>query len=357
MKTANGGNFGKVIINLMSRKKKRKTGRLVALFLLATIIFAISIVGWYKSTLNTPFDSGSNLRIKFEISAGDTAGSIVENLKKSKLIRSESALLWYIKQEDIGDQFKVGSFALQPNMTPLEIVEELTSNVTGEKWITIIEGWSNHQIAEYLEKEGWGSYEEIRDCMRNCEFDYDFLSWKPAENALEGFLYPDSYIITDQYIPKNILKRMLDNFDLKTKDLRIEATKRKKNFYEILIMASMIEKEVREYEDKQIVSGILWNRLEYGTPLGVDATVLYARDSWGTPITQEDLQIDSPYNTRKYAGLPPGPICNPSVESIKAALNPIETDYYFYITEPENGKVIYSRNLEEHNENVWKYLR
>lgn len=341
----------------MARRKRNTFGRFVALLLLALIIGAVSIVSWYHSTLNTPFIADSQQRIKFDIQTGDTAKDIVQNLKKSELLRSESALLWYIRQENIGEKFKAGSFVLQQNLTPIELVAELTKNTGGEEWITIIEGWSNQDIAEYLAERDWGTVEEIKDCMEHCSFDNDFLSWKPAERDLEGFLYPDSYIITREYIPKNIIKRLLDTFGQKTAALRTEAVNQGKNFYDILIMASLVEKEVRGYEDKQIVSGILWSRLQYGTPLGVDATVLYARGYWDGPITSNDLQLDSPYNTRKYQGLPPGPICNPSLESIQAALNPIDTDYYFYITDPENGDVIYAKTLDEHNKNVDTYLR
>ena len=149
---------------------------------------------------------------------------------------------------------------------------------------------------------------------------------------------------------------MRDNFDKKlTTDLREEIQKQGKTIFEIVTMASLIEKEVREKEDKEIVSGILWKRLKNNIPLQVDATISYITGKQTTKISREETQIDSPYNTYKYLGLPIGPICNPGIDSIKAAIYPKNSQHWYYLSTSE-GKTIFSETLEEHNLAKAKYL-
>ena len=150
---------------------------------------------------------------------------------------------------------------------------------------------------------------------------------------------------------------MQDNFDKKiTPELREEIQQQGKTIFEIVTMASLIEKEVREKEEKEIVSGILWKRLENKIPLQVDATITYITGKKTTKISKEETQIDSPYNTYKYLGLPPGPICNPGIDSIEAAIYPKSSEYWYYLSTAE-GKVIFSKTLEEHNLAKAKYLK
>jgi UPF0755 protein len=328
------------------------------------VLIAAGLLGWffldtwYQNAINTPINAGNQSRIRFEINEGDTAWDIIDNLNEKGLITSKYALYYYIRTHDIGADFKTGTYVLTPDMSPVSIMEKLTNAEAGETWITILEGWDNKQIGEYLASNDVTSVGEFNDCLKNCTFTNEILATKPVENTLEGYLFPDSYIILADTEPQVIIQKLIDNFERKVDpELLNEAVSQGKDFYEILIMGSMIEKEVTSYDDMQIVSGILWKRLREHMTLGVDATVRYARGYWQGEITYDDLQIDSQYNTRKFQGLPPGPICNPSLNSLKAALNPIETDFYYYLTVPGSGQVIYSKTLDEHNENVAKYLR
>jgi UPF0755 protein len=150
---------------------------------------------------------------------------------------------------------------------------------------------------------------------------------------------------------------MLINFDDKiTSDLKKEIKNQNKTLFEIITMASMIEKEVKTMEDKKIVSGILWKRMDSGMRLQVDATVLYAQNKEGLKVYTKDTQIDSPYNTYKNDGLPLGPISNPGIDSIIAAVYPTKTAYYYYLS-ASDGKTIWARTLEDHNNNKIKYLK
>ncbi|MEK7149015.1 MAG: endolytic transglycosylase MltG, partial [Patescibacteria group bacterium] len=182
-------------------------------------------------------------------------------------------------------------------------------------------------------------------------------------NPLEGYLFPDTYRLYKDASADDVIRKMLGNFDRKlTKDMRNEIILQRKTIYEIVTIASLIEKEVKSPEDKVLVSGILWKRLQLKIALQVDASIIYIKTNGrsqlngGEKVLYEDLKIDSPYNTYKYRGLPPGPISNPGLESIEAAIYPKQSPYLFYISTPD-GKTIYSKTLEEHNTAVAKYLR
>jgi UPF0755 protein len=200
--------------------------------------------------------------------------------------------------------------------------------------------------------------EQIIELINSNNFsNYDFLKDKPENLSLEGYLFPDTYLIEKKESLENIVKIILNNFDKKlNQNLRDEIKKQNKGIFEIITMASLIEKEVINYEDKQIVSGILWKRIKAGVPLQVDASVVYALNAKKEKISIEDTKINSPYNTYKYRGLPLGPICNPGLESIKAAIYPKETNYWYYLSKP-SGETVFSKTLEEHNIAIYKYLK
>lgn len=359
MTTSAGGISGKVHINSMARnKRKHKLGTVILTLILVLVLTVWVVMSWYDNAVETSINPANSSRIKFDIESGETAWDIIENLDQKGLINSKYALYYYVKREEIEDKFRVGSYVLTPSMTPKEMVEKLINPQAAETWITLVEGWNNRQIAEYLSSEGFGSITEIVECMNNCSFDNKILSIKPDDQPREGFFFPDSYIVYRDSDIEEILGRLINTFEQKAgSELYDEAIRKGYDMYEVLIMASMLEKEVQSYEDMQIVAGILWKRLDEGIPLGVDATVRYGRGYWEGEITYDDLQMDSPYNTRRFRGLPPSPIANPSVNSIRAAINPVETSYYYYITTLDTGEVIYADTLDEHNQNVNRYLR
>jgi UPF0755 protein len=192
------------------------------------------------------------------------------------------------------------------------------------------------------------------------EFDdyekFTFLNKEAMESLeypLEGYLFPDTYFIDPlNFYSENLIQLMLDNFETKLGD---ELNKdHDRNFHEIIIMASIVEKEVRTNADIPVVAGILWKRFDENWVLGADATLLYLKSD--RTIEYEDLQEESDYNTRKNLGLTPGPICNPGLKSIMGTINPEDSPYYFYLTTLDTGEVIYARTNEEHNRNKREYL-
>ncbi|MBU0667942.1 endolytic transglycosylase MltG, partial [Patescibacteria group bacterium] len=184
-------------------------------------------------------------------------------------------------------------------------------------------------------------------------FFLDREAMKTLPHPLEGYLFPDTYFIDPlNFYSENLIQLMLENFERKIgEDLKKEATR---SISDIVTMASIVEKEVRTKKDIPIVAGILWKRLDNSWLLGADATILYLKDD--RSIDYQDLKEDSPYNTRVKGGLPPGPISNPGLESLKAALNPQDSPYWYYLTTPDTGEVIYAKTNDEHNSNKARYL-
>ncbi len=171
----------------------------------------------------------------------------------------------------------------------------------------------------------------------------------------EGYLFPDTYFFLSNVKPETVIQEMRDTFVLRTKDLESSIRSFKYNLKDIVTMASLVEEEAHIYEDRRIVSGILWKRLERGMLLQVDPPFYYITGKTGT-VTYDDLKIDSPYNTYKYKGLPQGPISNPGLEAFKATLNPISTPYFFYLT-GKDGKMYYAETYEGHLRNKNNHLR
>ncbi|MEI6222089.1 MAG: endolytic transglycosylase MltG, partial [bacterium] len=163
---------------------------------------------------------------------------------------------------------------------------------------------------------------------------------------LEGFLYPDTYLVPSSSKPEDFVKQVLKNFGDKIAPFEQDFATNKLSMYQILTIASIVEKEATKQEDRDMIAGVFLKRFEVGMSLGADPTVLYALGSWKADLTVAALNMDSPYNTRKFTGLPPSPICNPSISSIKATLRPTSTDYLYFVA--KDGKNYYSKTLEEH---------
>jgi UPF0755 protein len=242
-------------------------------------------------------------------------------------------------------------------MTIPEITEKFVSGDVIEEQITIIEGWNLKEIAQYLGEKEFSEEEFFELAKKDFSPEFDFLKDKSKDMNLEGYIFPDTYEIQKDESLEDILTKTLQNLDKKlTLEMREEINRQGKTIFEIITMASMIEKEVKGFEDKKIVSGILWKRLENNIPLQVDAMISYITGKKSANISIEETKIDSPYNTYKYKGLPLGPISNPGLESILASIYPESSEYWYYLSAPE-GKTIFSKTLGEHNIAKEKYLK
>ena len=315
-------------------KNKWFIGIVIGLLVIVIIFIIVTIFQLY-----TPLDKSGGEQV-FIIEEGEGMEKIADNLKAEKLIRNKWVYYYYLWFKGKTGKLQAGTYSLSPLMNIPEIANKIIRGDVIENWVkvTIPEGWRNKQIEERLIDFGLINQGE-----------------KLPEN-LEGYLFPDTYYFYKDSSSEDMIQKMQDNFDKKiTEDLKKEIEKQKKELDDIIIMASLIEKEVRTYEDMQIVSGVFWKRIGNNYPLESCATIAYVLgiDKWRYTI--EDTKIESPYNTYRNVGLPPTPINNPGLNAIKAAINPVFTDYNFFLSAPD-GTTIFSKTLEEHNINKRKYL-
>ena len=294
----------------------------------------------------------------FLIEKGQGLQEISENLEKENLIKSKIFFELYVFFNKKQNQLQAGGYFLSLSMNVPEIVEKFVSGKIAKVKITVPEGFTIKQIEEKI-NELFNTTRTVLVVLRVGDFknEFGFLTGTPDDLTLEGFLFPDTYQFFYNESSDEIARKMLKNFEKKLDlNLKEEIEKQGKSIFETVIMASLLEKEIKTLGDKKLVSGILWKRLENGIPLQVDATITYITEKKTTKVLKEDLQIDSPYNTYKYSGLPIGPICNPGLESIKAAIYPEDSNFWYYLSKPD-GDTIFSKTLEEHNIAKAKYLR
>jgi len=315
-------------------------------------LLAVLVVGGGVTLWSLWAPAGPNAEQHFTVRSGETISSIANHLQADKLIRSAWGFKLYLKL--------TGKVIVQPGVYQLspaywlpKVASTIASGSTANVTITIPEGYTLEQVAELAASKGVASQDEFLATAKNFPPDYDFLKVKPAANSLEGFLFPDTYRLIKGDATEAI-RMMLDNFGVKYQS-EIKPNLGDKNLYEVLTVASLVEKEAKTQTDREQIARVLYNRLAKGMKLDVDATVRYAINDWKKALAKEDLSIDSPYNTRRYAGLPPTPICNPGMAAIKAALQPPPSDYYYYLTDYQ-GVTHYAKTLQEHADNKLKYL-
>lgn len=331
--------------------------KLIGLLIIAGIIYlAYFTFAIYES------NEGQGIEKTFSIEAGQGVNEISQNLYKEGLIDSKWNFELYLWMRGVEDKLKAGDYLLNDEMNIIEITRVLVAGqVIRELEITIIEGWNNKKIAKYLDEKDISSESDFLSLVEDAENfknDYDFLQNIPEGVDLEGYLFPDTYRIYSDAGTKDIIKKMLNNFGKKViLQMMGDIESQDYNLHEIITLASIIEKEVATNESRALVSDIFRKRLEIGMPLQSDSTINYVLGTSTTRPTLDQLrEADSPYNTYKHKGLPPGPICNPSLSSIKAAIYPENNDHWYFLT-TEDGTVIYSKTNDEHAANKAKYLK
>ena len=344
------------------------------LFLLLVLVLVVSTISYFRG-INS-FNSEEGKDVRFVITQGEGVKKIGKNLADKDLIGSKFYFEIYVWRKKKETEFQAGTYNLNSRMSIVEIVEILTSGLTvkNERKITIIEGWNLRDVGQYFEREGMFQSEELLELVGFPKIDYRYnkdmerpkdysdklslLKDKPKYYSLEGYLFPDTYIIYNDASLEDIVLKMLHNFDSKlTSKMREDIKKQEKTIYEIITMASVIEKEVRDPEEMKIVSGIFWKRIDVWQPLQSCASLAYILGINKPVYSIEDTKIESPYNTYQNYGLPPGPICNPGLAAIEAAIYPKETEYNYFLSKKENGETVFSRTIEEHNLNKAKYLK
>lgn len=316
-------------INIDISNKKR-----VAIFGLVGFL-AVFLIYLHTPPFNFPIGK------VFTISSGQSLQSITENLYEAGLIRSRQ--MFRIAVILLGGEKKLiaGDYLMDKREGPVDLAYRVVKGKfhLDVKRVTILEGWNVFEIADYLEKSLLG-------------FDKDkFIA---LSRAKEGYLFPDTYFVSPTIKAEDVIEKMAKNFNDKVPNISGISTTTYK-FKDVIIMASILEREARTMESRRIIAGILWKRLKINMPLQVDAAFEYVNGETTFELSLADLKIDSPYNTYKYKGLPPGPIGNPGADSIWASIHPTETKYLFYLT-GKDGKMYYAKTFEEHVNNKRNHL-
>lgn len=295
----------------------------------------------------------------FRIEKGQGNGQISSNLEKERFISGKIYFWLYLKTHGLLDKIYPGEYLLSGKMTIPEISFIITNPEKVYKKVLFPEGLTAKKMSEKLKEEGFDG-ENFLNLVKNSPqsiiSDYSILSEKPSQSTLEGYLFPDTYYFSKDATPEGILRKILSNTDAKiSEEIKNKAKSQDKSLFQILTMASIIEKEVASDTDREIVSGIFWNRIGTGQPLQSCATLSFILGENKKQYSLEDTEIDSPYNTYQNRDLPPGPISNPGISAILAALNPKETNFNYFLSDPSTGKIIFSATLEEHNANKAEY--
>jgi len=343
----------------MERAKNMK--KKMSLIIIVVLFIAGGYFFYYSQTLPAPNTNVGEVK-NFTVQPGWGSQKISQELKKAGLIRDEYVFELYVWGKGLSSKLLPGNYALAKNLSIIEVAQILSRGVGSDKEVTLtfIEGWNTGDIAEYLANKGIASREDFFALIQKKAVwwdEYDFLRDKPRNLDLEGYLFPDTYRVYRDAPLADIVRKLLNNFGAKlTPDLRAEITRQGRTIHEVVTLASIVEKEVATDTDRQMVADIFYKRISAGMGLQSDATVNYVTGLNQTQPTAKELEVDNPYNTYKYRGLPPGPICNPSLAAIKAVIYPTGNPYMYFLTTPQ-GEVIYSRTHDEHVAAKAKYLK
>lgn len=326
------------------KSNNNATARLAVFFLVVILLTGGGLLWWADAT--SPSDASDNEPISFTINSGQGVKAIASDLADKHLIRSPTAFFVLVKLMGIETNLQAGQFTLAKSMDMKTIARQLMHGMNDIE-IRTLEGWRNKEVARVLsEKLNIPEDEFLRE-------------------AKEGYMFPETYSVPQDATAGAVIEIFTKEFNKQvTQEMRDAIRASKMSLDDVIILASIVEREGNSTSDRPIIAGVLLNRLKLGMPLQADATVQYALDRydyknktwWKKVLTIDDLKVKSPYNTYVNPGLPPGPISNPGIESIRAVVYPKVTDYIFYLHD-DKGDVHFARTIEEHNANIAKYLR
>ena len=316
----------------------KKYKRLVWLIVLGIVLF-FGFKLWLNFELSAV--SSDKSTIIFVVDKGEAFSQILNDLKKVNLIKNTYAFNIFAKQSNLGSKIQAGTFRLSQSMTSREILTTLTSQPL-DNWVTLLEGWRVEEMAHELNSK------------------LQIPNDKFLAVAKEGYMFPDTYLFPKDYSTTQIVERLRSTFDLKySDDLKSKIRALGLTDAQGVILASIVEREARSDKVRTNVAAILLKRFKIGMGLNADATIQYAlgyqaseKSWWKKSLSLDDLKVDSSYNTYTHSGLPPTPICNPSLSSLQAVANADFTTPYLYYYHDAKGNSYYAKTLEEHNANV-----
>ncbi|MDR7077988.1 UPF0755 protein [Neobacillus niacini] len=357
---------------LEHQSEARIVRKIVLTITILTLLIFVFIGGggylYIKSALQ-PVDKDSKVQKKVEIPIGSSVTGISEKLEANGIIKNARVFKYYVKLKNEAG-FMAGEYELSPSMEIPEIINRLKTGKVLQKaafQLTIPEGKQLNEIAQIIAKTVNKPEEEVFNQLNDKTFIQSMMAKYPdllttdilnpnIKYPLEGYLFPATYPFYKQNPTiEEIVVTMLDQTKKVITPILAESNKEELTAHQLLTMSSLIEEEATEKADRKDISSVFYNRLEQGMPLQTDPTVLYAQGKHKERVLYEDLEVNSPYNTYKHNGLPPGPIANAGKESIEAAMNPSDTKYLYFLATSE-GEVLFNNTLDEHNEDKAKYI-
>ncbi len=323
---------------------------LVLLCAAAALLIAGAALLLYINGLDKAMDSSKSDTVNITIETGSTTDSIGALLQEKGIIESASDFKFFSRFKGFDGRYQAGTYAFAPSMKLSEIAEIMVSGKTNSMTFTIPEGYTIYQMADKLAEEGIVDKTEFENLLRSGNFRYDFLSGaQSGKNHLEGYLFPETYTVEFGADEETIINTMLGQFDkIFTDEYKARAKELGYSLNEIIVIASIIERETQIADERDKVASVIYNRLQKGMPLQMCSTVQYVLGKQKETLTNADTQIASPYNTYIHQGLPPGPICCPGLASIEAALYPADTDYlYFVVSDKLDGSQKFSSDYNQ----------
>ncbi len=290
-----------------------------------------------------------------EIPYGTPTIKVIDSLYREGLLRSRLsfAIIHAFKKKKL----EAGEYEFEGYITPFDVYEKLSKGLHKLHKIVIVEGSDIYDIAKLLDREGICKEE---DFLKYVTSEKTPRSYGLSAQTMEGFLFPDTYFFSKNTHPLRVIDTMYRNFLEKTIDLRAQVAEKGMSIEEWVTVASMVEKETFREEEKPLIAAVIYNRLKKRMKLQIDPTVIYAlkrRGMWEGSLKKKHLQVDDPYNTYIYFGLPPTPICNPGLSSLKAALEPAKVRYLYFVVDPKRKRHIFSTTYFQHRRNVARLKR
>ena len=294
--------------------------------------------------------------VVYEVVPGKAFNTIAKDLENKGLVRNAFFFSMYARFKNERSKVKVGEYLLRTNMTPNEVLDVITSGKSIARAFTVSEGLSIYEISELYEKEGFGTAAEFMRLVRDPQFIQTLLGEK--QESLEGYLFPETYMLTKFTDTKGLLTAMVKRFLYVYNEIQPQSHLKGWSRHQIVTLASIVEKETGAPEERPKISSVFHNRLQKGMKLQTDPTIIYGKaETLGKiviNITRADLSAPTRYNTYVITGLPPGPIANPGREALLAAMSPEKTEYLFFVSQ-NDGTHVFSENYEAHNAAVKRF--
>ncbi len=325
-----------------------------------TVILAVAAAGlgvWARQRLNTPYRAFAGEEVIVEIPAGSSVAAIANRLVAAGVLPDALTFRLAARLTGADRKLQAGEYRFAGPSTPLAVMQKLAAGDVYSLNVTFPEGLAIVEMADIFARSGLGS---ARDFVSAAADAASSVSFGTDLRSLEGYLFPDTYPLTRSSTADDVVREMLARFDqVLTPERRAAATERGMTVHELLTLASLVEKETSKPEERPVVAAVYLNRLKIRMPLQCDPTVIYAMmlaRRWNGNIRKTDLQINSPYNTYRVTGLPPGPIASPGLASIEAVLKPADVPYLYFVSR-NDGTHVFAKTLAEHNRNVQAYQK